>query len=115
MVEARHLASRGFVVGKGRICFKAQAATSRACLFKAVALRATVVPRAPPLRFGREILLQKRPEELKVLLTRRIHIRKPDDAPKMPESSRLIRGTCSRVGVVSEATAIQRKSSLGPP
>ena len=115
MVEARHLASRGFVVGKGRICFKAQAATSRACLFKAVALRATVVPRAPPLRFGRETLLHKRPEELKVLSTRRIHIRKPDDAPRMSKSSRLIRETCSRVGVVSEATLIQRKSSLGPP
>ena len=115
MVEARHLASRGFVVGKGRICFKAQAATPRACLFKAVALRATVVPRAPPLRFGRETPLQKRPEELKVLSTRRIHIRKPDDAPRMSKSSRLIRETCSRVGVVSEATLIQRKSSLGPP
>ena len=115
MVGAHHLASRGFVVGKGRICFKAQSATSRACPFKAVALRATAVPRAPPLRFGRETLLQKRPEELKVLLIRRIHIRKPDDAPKMPKSSRLIRGTCSRVGVVSEAMVIEIKSSLGPP
>ena len=115
MVEAHYLASRGFAVGKGRICFKAQAVTSKACLFKAVALRATAVPMAPPLRFGRRIPLQKRPEELKVLLTCRIHIRKPDDAPKVPKSSRLIRGTCSRVGVVSEATVIQRKSSLGPP
>ena len=115
MVEAHHLASRGFAVGKGRTCFKAQAATSRVCLFKAVALRATAVPRAPPLRFGRETPLLKRLEELKVLLTCRIHIRKPDDVPKMPKSSRLIRGTCSRVGVVSEATVIQRKSSLGPP
>ena len=115
MVGVHHLASRGFVVGKGRICFEAQAATSRACLSKAVASRATVVLRASPLKSGRETTLQKRSEGLKVLLTRRIHIRKPDDAPKMPKSSRLIRGTCSRVGVVSEATVIERKSSLGPP
>ena len=115
MVGVHHLASRGFVVGKGRICFKAQAATSRACLSKAVASRATIVQRASPLKSGRETTLQKRSEGLKVLLTRRIHIRKPDDAPRMSKSSRLIRETCSRVGVVSEATAIQRKSSLGPP